>query len=120
MATPTRRAALYVRVSTSDRGRPFRTSYNPPGGRWAAWLGRSRVYRDEGIQRQDKRPRRQNQPEVRRMSATLHPLSTYSARKHHRHSHLHFFALRLSQQVMKFRSHRLPHIGCDGKKFGTC
>ena len=40
--------------------------------------------------------------------------STHPARKHHRRSHLYFAALRLSQQVMKFRSHRLPHLGCDG------
>jgi hypothetical protein len=33
------RAALYARVSTSDRGQAVEgTCYGPPGGRWAAWL----------------------------------------------------------------------------------
>ena len=66
------------------------------------------VYQDQGISGTRGR-------EVRRMPACS-LRSTHPARKHHRHSHPYLFALRFSQQVVKFRSHRLPHLGCDGKK----
>ena len=59
MAT-SRRAALYVRVSTSDRGANRREpATTAPGGRWTAWLDGRGDLRDEGIsgtKGRDKRP----------------------------------------------------------------
>jgi Resolvase, N terminal domain len=60
MATSTRRAALYVRVSTSDRGQSVENQFALAGECWTAWVEhRGRVFRDEGIsgtRGRDKRP----------------------------------------------------------------
>lgn len=51
MPTTSRRAALYVRVSTADRGQSVENQLQPlAGGRWAARMdGGGDIYRDEGI-----------------------------------------------------------------------
>ena len=69
------------------------------------------VYQDQGISGTRGR-------EVRRMPACS-LRSTHPARKHHRHSHPHLFALPLSPGREVPLAPPLSH-GCDGKKFGTC
>jgi DNA invertase Pin-like site-specific DNA recombinase len=51
MATATRRAALYVRVSTSDRGQTVENQLQPlqeAAGR-LGWTVVANIYRDEGV-----------------------------------------------------------------------
>ena len=50
METSCRRAALYVRVSTADRGQTVENQLTAvPRGRWAAWMVDRVDHRDEGI-----------------------------------------------------------------------